>query len=136
MIAVGVFASVPFSTYVLLAGLNGMPGDVFEAARIDGAGAWTTYRAVTLPLLRPALVVTVVLNIIYLFNSFPIIWTLNERNPGFTQDTTITFMYKLAFKSAEHDVGQAAAGGICNVLLILVAVVVYLRTVKWQEAGT
>lgn len=113
-----------------------MPGDVFEAARIDGAGAWTTYRAVTLPLLRPALVVTVVLNIIYLFNSFPIIWTLNERNPGFTQDTTITFMYKLAFKSAEHDVGQAAAGGICNVLLILVAVVVYLRTVKWQEAGT
>ncbi|MEU7852891.1 sugar ABC transporter permease [Nonomuraea sp. NPDC049141] len=136
MIAVGVFASVPFSTYVLLAGLNGIPGDVFEAARIDGAGAWTTYRAVTLPLLRPALVVTVVLNIIYLFNSFPIIWTLNERNPGFTHDTTITFMYKLAFKSAEHDVGQAAAGGIFNVLLILVAVVAYLRAVKWQEAGT
>ncbi|MFC4465323.1 carbohydrate ABC transporter permease [Streptomyces xiangluensis] len=134
MIAVGVFASIPFSAYVILAGLNSIPHDVFEAARIDGAGAWKTYRSITLPLLRPALVVALVLNIIYVFNSFPVIWTLNDRNPGFAHDTTITFMYKLAFKSAERDVGQAAAAGVFNVLLILVAVLVYLRTVKWQEA--
>ena len=87
----------------------------------------------TLPLLRPALLVASVLNIIYVFNSFPIIWTLNDRNPGFAHDTTITFMYKLAFKSAEKDVGMSAAAGIFNVILILAVVVVYLRTVKWQE---
>jgi ABC-type sugar transport system permease subunit len=133
MIVVGVFVSIPFTSYVFLAGLNAISRDVYEAARIDGAGPWRTYTHITLPLLRPALLVAVVLNIIYVFNSFPIIWTLNDRNPGFRNDTTITFMYKVAFKSADRDVGMSAAAGVFNVLLILVAVAVYLRTVKWTE---
>jgi multiple sugar transport system permease protein len=133
MVVVGVFVSVPFTAYVFLAGLNAIPDDVFEAARIDGASAWQAYWRVTLPLLRPAMLVATVLNIIYVFNSFPIVYTLNDRNPGFGHDTSITFMYKLAFKSAEHDVGMSAAAGVFNVLLILVVVMVYLRVVKWQE---
>lgn len=133
MVLVGVFVSIPFTAYVFVAGLNAIPEDVFEAARIDGATPWQIYLRMTLPLLRPALLVASVLNIIYVFNSFPIIWTLNDRNPGFAHDTTITFMYKLAFKSAEKDVGMSAAAGIFNVLLILVVVMVYLRTVSWRE---
>jgi ABC-type sugar transport system permease subunit len=136
MIAVGIFVSLPFTTYVLLAGLAGIPDEVHEAARVDGASAWRAYRSVTLPLLRPALVVAVVLNVIYVFNSFPIVWTLNDRNPGFGHDTMITYMYKIAFKSGLRDVGLAGALGVVNVGLILVAVAVYLRTVRWQEAGT
>jgi multiple sugar transport system permease protein len=134
MIVVGIFVSVPFTTYVVLAGLSAIPGDVYEAARVDGASAWRTYRSVTLPLLRPALLVAIVLNVIYVFNSFPIVWTLNDRNPGFAHDTMITYMYKIAFKSALRDVGLAAALGVVNVLVILLAVVVYLRTVSWREA--
>jgi ABC-type sugar transport system permease subunit len=133
MIAVGVFVSLPFTTYVLLAGLQTIPGEVYEAARVDGASRWRTYAAVTLPLLRPALLVATVLNIIYVFNSFPIVWTLNDRNPGFGHDTTITYMYKIAFKSALRDVGLAAALGVLNVLAILVAVAVYLRVARWRE---
>ena len=133
MILVGIFVSVPFTAYVFVAGLNAIPGDVYEAAKIDGARPWQTYWRITLPLLRPALVVASVLNIIYVFNSFPIVYTLNDRNPGFLHDTTITFMYKLAFKSAEKDVGMSAAAGIFNVLLILIVIVIYLRTLKWQE---
>jgi multiple sugar transport system permease protein len=133
MIMVGIFVSVPFTAYVFVAGLNAIPGDVYEAAKIDGAGPWQTYWRITLPLLRPALVVASVLNIIYVFNSFPIIYTLNDRNPGFLHDTTITFMYKLAFKSAEKDVGMSAAAGIFNVVLILIVIAIYLRTLKWQE---
>jgi multiple sugar transport system permease protein len=135
MIAVGIFVSLPFTTYVVLAGLAGIPAEVYEAARVDGASRWTTYRLVTLPLLKPALLVAVVLNVIYVFNSFPIVWTLNDRNPGFGHDTMITYMYKIAFKSALRDVGLAAALGVANVALILVAVVVYLKTVRWEEAG-
>jgi multiple sugar transport system permease protein len=134
MIAVGVFVSLPFTTYVLLAGLAAIPGDVYEAARVDGASAWRTYWSVTAPLLRPALVVAVVLNVIYVFNSFPVVWTLNDRNPGFAHDTMITYMYKLAFKSALRDVGLAAALGVVNVLVILLAVLLYLRTAFWREA--
>jgi len=133
MIAVGVYVSVPFTTYVLLAGLQTIPVEVHEAARVDGASAWRSYRSVTLPLLRPALLVAAVLNMIYVFNSFPLVWTLNDRNPGFAHDTMITYMYKIAFKSALRDVGLAAALGVVNVLLILGAVVVYLRTVQWRE---
>jgi ABC-type sugar transport system permease subunit len=135
MIAVGIFVSLPFTTYVVLAGLSAIPAEVYEAARVDGASPWRTYRSVTLPLLRPALLVATVLNVIYVFNSFPIVWTLNDRNPGFGHDTMITYMYKIVFKSALRDVGLAAALGVVNVLVILLAVAVYLRTVRWQEAA-
>jgi ABC-type sugar transport system permease subunit len=134
MIAVGIFVSLPFTTYVVLAGLSAIPGEVYEAARVDGASAWRTYWSVTLPLVRPALLVAVVLNVIYVFNSFPIVWTLNDRNPGFAHDTMITYMYKIAFKSSLRDVGLAAALGVVNVLVILLAVVMYLKTVSWREA--
>jgi multiple sugar transport system permease protein len=134
MIAVGIFVSLPFTTYVLLAGLQSIPAEVYEAARVDGASGWRAYRWVTLPLLRPALVVAAVLNLIYVFNSFPIVWTLNDRNPGFGHDTLITYMYKIAFKSALRDVGLAAALGVVNVLLTLAAVLVYLNTVRWRES--
>lgn len=133
MILVGVFVSLPFTTFVFVAGLNAVPGDVLEAARIDGAGRWQAYTRVTLPLMKPALMVASVLNVIYVFNSFPIVYTLNDRNPGYLHDTTITFMYKLAFKSQEKDVGMSAAAGVFNVLLILVVIAVYLRVVNWQE---
>jgi ABC-type sugar transport system permease subunit len=133
MIAVGVFVSLPFTTYVLLAGLQTIPAEIYEAARVDGAAGLRGYRWITLPLLRPALLVAAVLNLIYVFNSFPIVWTLNDRNPGFGHDTMITFMYKIAFKSALRDVGLAAALGVVNVLLILLAVVAYLRIVRDRE---
>lgn len=133
MILVGVFVSLPFTTFVFIAGLNAIPGEVMEASRVDGASPWQRYRMVTLPLLRPALLVASVLNVIYVFNNFPIIYTLNDRNPGFTNDTLITFMYKLAFESQEKDVGMSAATGVINVLLILAVVGVYLKVVNWRE---
>ena len=130
MIAVGVFVSLPFTAYVFLAGLAAVPDDILEAARIDGAGPWH----VTLPLLREPLMIAVVLNAIYVFNSFPIVYTLNDRNPGFTHDTSITYAYKLAFKSAERSVGMSAAASVFNVVLILLVVLVYLRLVRWKDA--
>lgn len=133
MVLVGVFVSIPFTAYVFLAGLNAIPGDVFEAARIDGASSWQVYWRITLPLLRPAILVATVLNMIYVFNSFPIIYTLTERSPGWTHDTSITFAYKLAFKSAEKSIGMSAAAGVFNVLFILAAVLLYLRVAKPQE---
>ncbi|MEL4359333.1 MULTISPECIES: carbohydrate ABC transporter permease [unclassified Luteococcus] len=129
MILVGVFVSIPFTVFVFLAGLSSIPDDVNEAATVDGASAWQRYRHVTLPLLRPAMLIATVLNTIYVFNSFPIVYTLNDRNPGYAHDTTITFMYKLAFKSQEKDVGMSAAAGVLNVLMILLVVVVYLKLV-------
>ncbi|HMM94337.1 sugar ABC transporter permease [Phycicoccus sp.] len=133
MVVVGVFVSLPFTIFVFIAGLNAIPDDVMEAAEVDGASPWQRWRQITFPLLRPAMLIATVLNTIYVFNSFPIIYTLNDRNPGFTHDTLITFMYKLAFKSQEKDVGMSAATGIINVVIILLVVLVYLKVVNWRE---
>lgn len=133
MIVVGVFVSLPFTIFVFIAGLAAIPTDVMEAAEVDGASPWQRWRQITFPLLRPAMLIATVLNTIYVFNSFPIIYTLNDRNPGFTHDTLITFMYKLAFKSQEKDVGMSAATGVLNVAIILLVVLVYLKVVNWRE---
>jgi multiple sugar transport system permease protein len=127
MIAVGIFVSIPFTAYLLLGGLNSIPNDVYEAAQIDGASGLQVYRLVTLPLLAPSIIIAVLLNVIYVFNSFPVIWVLNGSNPGYGNDTLITYMYKLAFRSAEHDVGLSAAAGVINVLIMIFAVATYLR---------
>jgi multiple sugar transport system permease protein len=134
LIVIGIVVSVPFTTYVFLAGLQTIPGELHEAARIDGAGPWQVYRRVTLPLLRPSLLVAVVLNAIYVFNSFPIIWIITGKIPGYDTDTTITFMYKIAFgPGPQLDAGEAAALAVLNVLFLLVVVTVYLRRVTWDE---
>ena len=131
LMAVAVFVSLPFTTYVLLAGLQAIPHEVYEAARVDGAGAWRTYRDITLPLLRPALLVGTLINMINVFNSFPIIWVMTDGGPGYQTDTTTTFMYKIAFKS--QNVGQSAAMAVVNFAIILVFVLLYLRSVDWRE---
>ncbi|MEU8139084.1 carbohydrate ABC transporter permease [Streptodolium elevatio] len=129
MIAVAVFVSLPFTTYTLLAGLQTIPADVYEAARMDGASKWRTYLSVTLPLLRPAILVAVVINLINVFNSFPIIWAMTGGGPGYQTDTTTTFMYKL--KST--DIGESAAMSVVNFGLIIVLVLVYLRVSRWNK---
>ncbi|HEY2239684.1 MAG TPA: ABC transporter permease subunit [Streptosporangiaceae bacterium] len=131
LIVVGIVVSIPFSTFVMLAGLQAIPADVYEAAKVDGAGAWQTYRKVTFPLLRPALLTSTVLNVIYVFNSFPIIWVITGKLPGDQTDTTITFMYKIAF-TYRLDVGEAASLSVINVVFLLLVVTVFLRRVRWN----
>ncbi|MFN8518438.1 MAG: sugar ABC transporter permease [Chloroflexota bacterium] len=132
LIVVAIFVSLPFTTYVILAGLQSMPADIYEAARVDGATGWQAYRAITLPLLRPALLVAAIINMINVFNSFPIIWAMTGGGPGSQTDTTTTFMYKLAFRY--QDIGQSAAMAVINLVVILVFVLLYLRVVDWRRA--
>jgi ABC-type sugar transport system permease subunit len=129
---VAIFVSLPFTTYVLLAGLQSIPQDIYEAARVDGATGWQAYRGITLPLLRPALLVASIINMINVFNSFPIIWAMTRGGPGSLTDTTTTHMYKLAFQLL--DIGQSAAMAVVNFGVILVFVLLYLRVVDWRRA--
>jgi len=129
MIGVAVFVSVPFTTYALLAGLQSIPGELFEAAKIDGATRWRSYRAITLPLLRPAFLVAAVINLMNVFNSFPIIWEMTRGGPGYETNTTTVFMYNLK----ESFIGEAAAMSIVNFTLIIVIVLIYLRLNNWSR---
>ena len=125
---VAVFVSVPFTTFVLLAGLQSIPADIVEAASVDGATHWQIYRRIKFPLLRNSLLIASIINIINVFNSFPIIWVMTRGGPGYDTDTTTTFAYKLAF--IESNMGQSTALGVFNFMIIMVIVGFYLRVTK------
>ena len=125
---VAVFVSVPFTSFVLLAGLQSIPSDIIEAASVDGATAWQIYRRIKFPLLRNSLLIATIINLINVFNSFPIIWVMTRGGPGYDTDTTTTFAYKLAF--IESNMGQSTALGVFNYMIIMVIVGFYLRITK------
>jgi multiple sugar transport system permease protein len=129
MIGVAVFVSLPFTSYTLLAGLQTIPGELYEAARVDGASKWHSYRSITLPLLRPAFVVAVVINVMNVFNSFPIIWEMTRGGPGYETNTTTVFMYNLK----QSYIGEAAAMSIVNFSLIIVIVLIFLKVNNWSR---
>ncbi|MFI6818082.1 ABC transporter permease subunit [Nonomuraea sp. NPDC050328] len=137
VMAIGIVTSMPFTTYVLLSGLQTVPHDVLEAARIDGASAWSTWRRVTLPILRPSLMIALVLNMLHVFNAFTVIWVIMGKTAGNHADTTVTWLYKIAF-TAQLDSGEAAALGVLNVvflLLLITAFVVILRPYQNPSAA-
>jgi multiple sugar transport system permease protein len=123
MIGVAVFVSVPFTTYALLAGLSSIPSDVYEAARMDGAGPARTYFSITFPLLRPALLVAVLINLMNVFNSFPIIWTMTGGGPDYQTSTSTVYMYSLK----EFNIGESGALSVVNFGVVILIVLVFLR---------
>jgi multiple sugar transport system permease protein len=127
-IAIAVFVSLPFSTYTLLAGLAGIPGDMLEAAKVDGAGAVRTYFGVTLPNLRNAIALASLINIINVFNSLPILKLMTGSIPGYKADTTTTYVFKLLQNEQRIDLSSALS--VINFLIVLVVVALYLWIVK------
>ena len=98
-------------------------------ARVDGAGVWRTYFTITLPLLRPAFIVALLINVMNVFNSFPIIWEMTRGGPGHQTSTTTTFMYQLK----ESYIGESAAMSVVNFGLVVVIVAIYLRVTVWNR---
>ena len=131
LLAVGITVSLPFTSYVLLAGLQAIPKEIMEASLVDGASAWKGYWAITFPLLRPAFLVAAVINSVYVFNSFPIIWVMTKGGPAYETDTTTTFAYKIAFR--DQDIGQSASLAVGNFFVILIFIMLFLKLSKWKE---
>lgn len=129
VMAVGIITSMPFTTYVLLSGLQTVPHDVLEAAKMDGASAWATWRRVTLPILRPSLMIALVLNMLHVFNAFTVIWVIMGKTAGNHADTTVTWLYKIAF-TAQLDSGEAAALGVLNVVFLLLLILAFVLVLR------
>jgi multiple sugar transport system permease protein len=130
MMVVAVFVSLPFSTYALLAGLQTVPTEIYEAARVDGASAWRSYVSITLPLLRPSMIVAALINVINVFNSFPIIWEMTRGGPGYQTATSTVFMFQLK----QSYIGESAAMSVLNFALVILLVLLFLRATKWRDA--
>ena len=123
-IACGIFVTIPFVTFCVLSGLQSIDASYYEAATVDGANYWQKLFSITLPLVRSSLTVSTVLNIIYVFNSFPIIWTMTKGDPANHTDTLVTYLYKLGFYNGRQ--GEAAAVSVIGFLILLVCASVYM----------
>ena len=128
---VGIFVTVPFVAFCVLAGLQSIDNSLYEAATVDGAGFWDKLRKITLPMVRPSLTVSTVLNIIYVFNSFLIIYTMTKGAPANNTDTMITYLYMLSFYDRKK--GPATALSVIGFLILCACAGVYMMTVMRKE---
>ncbi len=130
-ILIGILVSIPFTTTILLGGLSAMPQDTYEAAMVDGASGWHQFRYITLPLMKPFINIAIVLNVIYVFNSLPIIWVMTEGGPANGTDILVTYLYKLAFRFGQ--LGEAAAISLIMFGVLLMFTLLYVALVSRGE---
>ncbi|MFJ2960494.1 MULTISPECIES: carbohydrate ABC transporter permease [unclassified Streptomyces] len=125
VIVVGVWAGMPQTTVVLLAGLQNVPLELHEAASLDGAGMWRRFTTVTWPTLKPVVLSITALNFIWNFNSFGLVYVLTSGGPGGKTELPMLFAYDEAFRYGQF--GYAAAMGLVMVAVIAVLLAVFLR---------
>jgi len=131
-IFVGIIVSIPFTVTILLGGLSSIPRDIYEAAEVDGATGLQRFTRLTLPLLKPFINIALVLNIIYVFNSFPIIWVMTRGGPNNGTHILITYIYQRAFEFGK--IGQGAAGSVVMLIILLTFSIVYLTIMREKKS--
>lgn len=136
VIAVMIWQWTPFMTLIVLAGLQSQPPDTLEAAKVDGAGAFATFRELTIPHLRPYIELGILLGSIYLVNTFDAVRLMANGGPG-TSTTNIPFYLYQQVNNA-FDVGGAAAAGVVTVILTIIiatfALRMFARVFQFEEA--
>ncbi|MEA5054636.1 MAG: sugar ABC transporter permease [Propionicimonas sp.] len=131
VILADVWKTVPVVAFMLLAGLSAIPGEVYEAARLDRAGPGRTLWHITLPLLLPSISIVMVLRIIEAFKVFDIVYAMTRGGPADGTKTIAYFTYTTAFSDQQYGVGSALSYLIVAVIMILSAL--YLRALRRNE---
>ena len=123
-IVADVWVGTPMVTLFLLAAMQGVNRDLYEAAWVDGAGRWYRFRRITIPQIMPVLVSMALLSAIWTFNSFEIIWILTEGGPRSATTTLIVDTYKTAIGNFKF--GEGAARAVIIVILLATFSLIYL----------
>ena len=131
VIAVDVWQWTPFVFLVLLAGLQAIPQEPYEAALIDGSSRWQTFWHVTLPLLKPSILIVLLLRTMDLLRVFDQIFILTEGGPGFATETISLYIYRTAFRF--FDFGYAAAMSFVLLALTNVISAIYIKFLQAKE---
>ncbi|WP_260678916.1 carbohydrate ABC transporter permease [Curtobacterium sp. KBS0715] len=122
--AVDVWKGVGIATLIFIAGIVAIPQEYFEAARVDGASAWSIFRNITLPLSRPAMGTVIILSLIGGLRSFDLIWAMTGGGPGFTSDVIASVIYK------QYQAGFYGLSTAGNVVLFVVVTAIMVP-VSW-----
>ncbi|CDX30719.1 sugar ABC transporter permease [Mesorhizobium sp. WSM4935] len=130
-VLIGILVTVPFTTTIFLGGLSSIPDDLYEAAALEGATLLQQFREITFPLLKPFINIAIVLNTIYVFNSFPIIWVMTQGGPANSTDILVTHLYKLAFRIGK--LGEASGVSLVMFAILLVFTMIYVRLAMREQ---
>ena len=131
---VDMWVGIPFMAMVLMAGLQSVPNELYEAATIDGASGLQAFRFVTLPMVRPILLVATLLSSVWTFNSFQVIWPLTRGGPAGATTTLVVQTFTTAFGS--FDFGRAAALATLVFVLLMLVSFGYWRLLQDDRTAT
>jgi alpha-1,4-digalacturonate transport system permease protein len=132
---VSIWAHMGFYTLILLAGLQAIPKDMYEAAQLDAASPWRTLRRITLPLLMPNLIVVLVLALIRAVQIFDEVFVLTGGGPGSATTFIVQFIYQTGFAEQIHLYGLAAAASLLLALGLIALTLAQLRLTRASTAG-
>ncbi|MEV0385328.1 sugar ABC transporter permease [Nonomuraea sp. NPDC050643] len=127
IIVVGVWAGMPQTTVVLLAGLQNVPKELYEAGEMDGAGSWRRFWSITLPQLRPVIVAITSLDFVWNINQFGLVYVLTQGGPGGRTKLPMLFAYEEAFRY--RMAGYASMLGLAMAIVVLAVLGLYL----WRQ---
>ncbi|WP_078412624.1 carbohydrate ABC transporter permease [Priestia abyssalis] len=125
LISVVVWIWLPFMSLMFISGLMGMPGEVFEAAKMDGATPLKTLFHITLPMLKPIILIASILMTMFTLKAFDPVVTMTRGGPGDSTEVLNFFIYKTGFRY--FDMGYSSALGYILALITIVFVVIYMR---------
>ena len=121
IIFVDIWHQVSFMIILLLAGLASIPEEPYEAARVDGANAFQQFRDITLPYMRPVIIITLLIRLIFALKTYDLIYIMTKGGPGDATDLISYYIYRSAFIGL--DLGQAASMSV--ILLLIVCLIIY-----------
>jgi multiple sugar transport system permease protein len=131
VIAVNVWRGFPFFVITILAGLQTVPQELYDAAKVDGAGVWARFRQVTVPGILPVVAVTTLFSAILTFNDFSIIWILTQGGPGNATNVLATLTYKIAIPGLE--LGKGVAVSVLMLPILVLMIVLLNRFISRRE---
>ena len=118
----------PFMALVMLAGLKALPLEPFEAALVDGASAWKTFRYITLPLLAPTMLVALLIRLMDAFKTFDLIFVLTQGGPGMNTEILNYYTYRYGFKF--FHLGYASALSWLLVIIVTIVSILFIKTIR------
>ena len=128
-----IWMGIPFFAIMILAALQSIPADVYEAADVDGCGTVRQFFQITLPYIKPTLITTVLLRTIWIFNSLDLVEIITDGGPANSSQTLPAYMYSKAFGS--YDFGFAAALGVMLMIILGLYALIFLKVTKYDKAG-
>ncbi len=123
IVATDIWEWTPFVSLILLAGLTALPREPFEAARVDGASGWQTFRFITIPMLAPVISVALLIRIVDAVRVLDIVYVITGGGPGMATETAHLFAYKINFKNFNMGYGSSQ---VVTLLIIVVTICVFL----------